>query len=182
MTVAGEIARVARAERTLWAEPAIVVDDVEVRGGVVDRVRELDEFRRILPFNAGSRARRRDEYPNGRSEAWFAFAEKLPELDLDADEQLIADLVAPRYSIDTAAVSSSRRRRPRNGSAGRRTVPTRCSWHSRYRPRASTGGGVGTLEGGSRGSREELLALRRDRALARLDRGDKGPLGYGNPL
>jgi hypothetical protein len=36
-----------------------------------------------------------------RSEDWHRLAERLPDLDLDADEELAADLLAPRYSLDS---------------------------------------------------------------------------------
>ncbi|MBA3584724.1 MAG: hypothetical protein H0W36_09410 [Gemmatimonadetes bacterium] len=52
-------------------------------------------------FNAASSPRSVLDYPNRRSEAWFDFSELLPTIDLDRDEQLAADLVAPRYSIDS---------------------------------------------------------------------------------
>lgn len=101
MRTAGEIIRIARqaVAGTTW-RPTLVVDDAGVGGGVVDRLRELGEFN-VRPFNGGTAARQRRDYPNRRSEAWFAFAEQLAELDLDADEQLAADLVAPRYTLDS---------------------------------------------------------------------------------
>jgi hypothetical protein len=76
-----------------------VVDDVGVGGGVTDRLRELGYV--VEAFNGGSRARLAEDYPNRRSEAWFSFAEQLPVVDLDQDEQLAADLVAPRYRLDS---------------------------------------------------------------------------------
>jgi phage terminase large subunit len=86
--------------------PLVVIDDAGVGGGVTDRLREVARTRgttKIVAFNGAERAIRRDDFPNRRSEAWFAFAEKLPELDLDADEQLAADLLAPRYRLDSQA-------------------------------------------------------------------------------
>lgn len=101
MRTAGEITRVAR---RLIAEtgvsPRVVVDDVGVGGGVTDRLRELGEFP-VSAFNAGEVAAERREYPNRRSEAWFTFADLLGEVDLPEDEQLAADLVSARYSIDS---------------------------------------------------------------------------------
>jgi phage terminase large subunit len=88
--------------------PTIVVDDVGVGGGVTDRLRELLAERRhtdrirLVAFNGGSRPRMRDDYPNRRSELWFQFAEELKTVDLDPDEQLAADLVAPKYKLDSA--------------------------------------------------------------------------------
>ena len=101
MATAGHVLRAAReAAATSETRPAIIVDDVGVGGGVTDRLREIGEYR-VVPFNAGASPRERDEYPNRRSEAWFDFAERLPSLDLDADEQLAADLLAPKYKVDS---------------------------------------------------------------------------------
>jgi hypothetical protein len=57
----------------------------------------------VVAFNGGEAARMSRDYPNLRSEAWFSFADRLPEIDLDDDEQLAADLVAPRYTLDSIA-------------------------------------------------------------------------------
>lgn len=80
----------------------LVVDDAGVGGGVTDRLREVGEFA-VLAFTGAGQAWQPSDYPNRRSEAWFQFAEQLPRLDLDQDAQLAADLVAPRYSIDSRA-------------------------------------------------------------------------------
>ena len=40
--------------------------------------------------------------PASPRRSWFEFAEKLPGLDIPADEELAADLLAPRYSLDSA--------------------------------------------------------------------------------
>jgi phage terminase large subunit len=101
MTTTGRILRVARElHAATKTRPTIVVDDVGVGGGVSDRLREVAEFRTIA-FNAGASPRAPLDYPNRRSEVWFALAERLPEIDLDRDEQLAADLVGPRYTIDS---------------------------------------------------------------------------------
>lgn len=76
------------------------MDDAGVGGGVVDRLRELGEFR-VVAFNGAGVARDRREHPNRRSESWFAFAEQLGDVDLDGDEQLAADLLAPAYKLDS---------------------------------------------------------------------------------
>lgn len=76
-----------------------VVDDAGVGGGVTDRLRELGYA--VTGFNGAGQARAKDDYPNRRSEAWFEFVERLPVVDLDRDEQLAADLVAPRYALDS---------------------------------------------------------------------------------
>lgn len=101
MEVAGRMLRVARDEVAKGGErPVLVVDDIGLGGGVTDRLRELGEFT-VRPFNAASAASDPKEYPNRRSEMWFSFAERLATVDLDDDEQLAADLVAPRYAIDS---------------------------------------------------------------------------------
>ena len=108
MSTTGAVLRVARdlhgrypAERV-----RVVIDDAGVGGGVVDRLREqAPDWVEVEPFLGGqapAAADRKTETPNRRSEAWFAFADQLPEIDLDPDEQLLADLVAPRYRLDSA--------------------------------------------------------------------------------
>jgi phage terminase large subunit len=89
--------------------PIVVIDDTGVGGGVTDRLRELDQqgglpkTRRIVAHQAGGRPHQRGDYPNRRSELWFAFGERLPELDLDeADNELLADLVATKYTVDSS--------------------------------------------------------------------------------
>lgn len=101
MTTAGEILRIARAENHAGHEaPVIVVDDIGIGGGLVDRLREVGEFT-VRAFNGSASPRSATEYPNARSQAWFDVAEQLDALDLDEDEQLAADLVAPTYKIDS---------------------------------------------------------------------------------
>lgn len=85
--------------RSLNASCRVVVDDAGLGGGVTDRLREVGM--RVEAFNGGNPAHDPDLYPNRRSEAWFVFANQLPSIDLDADPQLAADLVAPRYNLDS---------------------------------------------------------------------------------
>jgi hypothetical protein len=103
MRTVGEITKAARAlaaeSNTPKAFMQIVVDDVGVGGGVTDRLRELGEFQ-IVAFNGGNEAITSD-YPNRRSELWFTFAGELPRIDLDTDDQVAADLVAPKYVLDS---------------------------------------------------------------------------------
>jgi phage terminase large subunit len=110
MEVTGEVVAAARAVRDEGVDwPLIVIDDAGVGGGVTDRLRELAsqgvfQGGRIVAYNGGQRARQHRDYPNRRSELWFTFSEQLDELDLDgADQQLTADLVAPKYAIDSQA-------------------------------------------------------------------------------
>lgn len=87
---------------------SVVIDDAGVGGGVTDIVREklaADPQYCIVPvtaYNGGHAAFVPDEYPNRRSELWFTMAERLPELDLDTDDQLTADLSSPTYKMDSS--------------------------------------------------------------------------------
>lgn len=176
MQVAGEVVRAVRA--TDVAGVMVVVDDVGVGGGVTDRLRELGY--RVVAFNGGGRARQRDDYPNRRSEAWFTLAERLPELDLPADEQLIADLVAPRYSIDSRGrrvvepKELTKRRLGRSPDRGDAVVMAFAVDDQAGDGRA----GVGHAD--EPATPQGVLARRRERALARLD--GSGTLGYGSTL
>ena len=98
METAGQITDVAR--QTGADTFRIVVDDAGLGGGVTDRLKE--QGWPVEPFNGGERATQPDLYPNRRSESWFAFQEQIADVDLDSDEQLAADLVAPRYTLDSA--------------------------------------------------------------------------------
>lgn len=97
METVGQIVDAARE----YNEPGmrVVVDDVGLGGGVTDRLKELGVP--VEGFNGGSTANEPRLYPNRRSEAWFAFADQIDHVDLDPDEQLGADLVAPKYSLDS---------------------------------------------------------------------------------
>lgn len=92
-------ARVAAAAR---AHPRphvrVVVDDTGVGGGVTDQLRAMGWP--VTAFNAGNTAHRPLLFPNRRSELWFEFAAQLEDLDIDADDQLAADLTAPKYRLD----------------------------------------------------------------------------------
>lgn len=100
METAGQIVDVARAEWDERTPIRVVVDDTGMGGGVTDRLREQGYT--VDAFNGGSKANEPDLYPNRRSEAWFHFARMVDQVDLDTDDQLAADLVAPRYTLDSA--------------------------------------------------------------------------------
>lgn len=76
----------------------IAVDDTGVGGGVTDQLRGAGWD--VVAFNAGDKAFNPLKYRNRRSELWFALADQLPGLDLDSDQQLLADLTAPKYGYD----------------------------------------------------------------------------------
>lgn len=98
METAGRIVDTIR-QLDLPALPRVVIDDAGLGGGVTDRLAELGL--RVEAFQAGAAAHEPDLFPNRRSEAWFSFASQLDGIDLDTDEQLAADLVAPKYHIDS---------------------------------------------------------------------------------
>jgi hypothetical protein len=93
------VGRIMEAARLVGEGVQVVVDDAGVGGGVTDRLRELGV--KVDAFLGANVAADQDLYPNRRSEAWFALAERLDMIDLDPDRQLAADLVAPFYSFDS---------------------------------------------------------------------------------
>lgn len=100
MQTVGQIIDTAKkVERQTKRFPEIIVDDDGVGGGVTDRLRE--QGFEVVAFGASREPMEKTEYPNARSESWHSFAEQLPSFDLDADEQLAADLTAPRYKLDS---------------------------------------------------------------------------------
>jgi hypothetical protein len=102
MEVSGQVARVFAEDD---AANAIVVDEVGVGGGVLDRLKEQN-----LPtrgFNSASRARDPGRFKNLRAEAFWQLREQLREgrLDLPDDEvgeELAAELMALTWSVDSA--------------------------------------------------------------------------------
>jgi hypothetical protein len=103
MQTVGEITRLAlELQQRHQRRPTVIVDDAGVGGGVTDRLRELRQLR-VTAYNSAAAASSKHDYPNRRCEDWFTLAELLPQLDLDPDEDLAADLLAPRYSLDSQA-------------------------------------------------------------------------------
>lgn len=98
METAGRIIRTAKGVHSEHF-PRLVVDDDGVGGGVTDRLRELGY--QVTAFRGGQSALDSESYPNARSELWFTYSELLPDLDMDDDDQLAADLVAPHYKLDS---------------------------------------------------------------------------------
>jgi hypothetical protein len=99
------IGRLLQIERELYADTSAdiihVLDFAGLGVGVFDQLRERSVFP-VFGFNSSNRARDAREYPNKRSEAWFDFRELLPYIDLDPDPQLLEDLVAPVFTVDSA--------------------------------------------------------------------------------
>ncbi|MGD9892667.1 MAG: hypothetical protein AB7U18_15390, partial [Dehalococcoidia bacterium] len=84
----------------------IKVDDAAMGGGVTDQLRAMR--RPVVPINASERAVDPERYPNRRSELWFATGERAADGDLDLTrldqstyDVLVAELTAPRWSMDS---------------------------------------------------------------------------------
>jgi phage terminase large subunit len=80
------------------AHVRIVIDDTGVGGGVTDILRR-NKYP-VTAFNGGEAAYRPDQFPNRRSELWLEGAAQIEDIDLDADDQLAADLTAPKFNYD----------------------------------------------------------------------------------
>lgn len=96
VATAGRIAH--HAEQYPRPHVRLVIDDTGVGGGVTDILRNAGW--QVTAFNGGEGAHRPLKFPNRRSELWFEGAAQLEDLDLDADDQLCADLTAPKYGYD----------------------------------------------------------------------------------
>jgi phage terminase large subunit len=88
------------AARHPLAHVRMVIDDTGVGGGVTDQLRAAGW--NVTAFNGGEKPIREDRYKNRRSELWFEGAAQMPDLDLDPDDQLAADLTAPKYTFNEA--------------------------------------------------------------------------------
>ncbi len=76
----------------------VVIDDAGVGGGVTDQLRANGI--EVAAFQAGGKARQPLKFPNRRCELWFEAAAQLEDIDLDSDEQLLADLTGPTFTYD----------------------------------------------------------------------------------
>ena len=104
MTVAGEVVKVAR--KFEGKNITVNVDDSGLGGGVTDRLRELVKQgifnATIVGVNNGSKANESDKYINKGAEMWFFMREKIQELKIPNDNDLIAQLSTRKYSINSA--------------------------------------------------------------------------------
>ena len=127
---------------------AVVVDDLGVGGGVVDRLRELGLGRaRLAPFIGSAQAQDSERFYNRAAEAWWKMAEAYRggELDTEDDRALIEQVssrrrVQGRDERDTAAEQERDARvAGRGGRAGDDVCGTPeggglrygCEWHSK---------------------------------------------------
>lgn len=99
METAGRVKRIYDELRAGPGQARVVVDDTGVGGGVTDRLRELGV--KVTAFNGAEEPLEPANYPNARSESWFRGAEVLERVSIPEDEQLAADLLAPRYKVDS---------------------------------------------------------------------------------
>jgi len=83
-----------------WKPDAVVVDEVGVGAGVVDRLRQLKYGNIIHAFNGGNAPINKTLYFNKRAETWGLMRAALRDrIDLPDHRQLTDDLVAPEYGF-----------------------------------------------------------------------------------
>ena len=77
----------------------VIVDEVGLGAGVLDRLKELGYRYRAYPFNGGRKARDRARFLNARAESYWHLRQKLEagEIALPRDEMLFDELVATRW-------------------------------------------------------------------------------------
>lgn len=94
MATADKIVEAIKAE----SPDAVVVDDVGIGAGVVDRLRQLGY--KVFAFNGGGAANDKTTYANRRVETWGLMRDAMREgLDLPNDPDLIDDLIGPEYAF-----------------------------------------------------------------------------------
>lgn len=106
MQTVGEIAMIIKNNSA--HNPVVNVDDTGVGGGVTDRLKELvreKEFKaRINGVNNGSSAMENNKYINKASEMWFWVSEHIEDFDIPNDEDLVAQLSARKYSLNSKGI------------------------------------------------------------------------------
>lgn len=76
----------------------IKVDDTGVGGGVTDEL--LKRGYDVIPINFGGSALDKDKYPNLISEAWFSFAERVADIELPKNQDLLLELSTRLWKQD----------------------------------------------------------------------------------
>lgn len=82
---------------------ALVVDDVGIGAGVVDKLREFDlGDTRVIRFNGGKKAIDKEHYYNRNAEVWWLMRERYMEgsISTDNDDELIGQVSSREYFID----------------------------------------------------------------------------------
>ena len=96
MTIAGWIGRYVTENEV----DTVVIDDTGLGGGVTDRLRETIGHKNIVPFRAGAKASRGEQFGNQTTEAWFALKDWLEgNGQIPNEDTLIGQLVSRRYEI-----------------------------------------------------------------------------------
>lgn len=94
MRTADLIAEAIKAEKPA----AVVIDDVGIGAGVVDRLRQLGH--QVHAFNGGGKAFDTALYANRRAETWGLLRDAMREgIELPKDNELHDDLVGPEYAF-----------------------------------------------------------------------------------
>ena len=81
----------------------LVVDEVGLGYGVVDRLREIGLGRtRLVGFNGGKSAKKKDRFANRNAEVWWAMRERYmaETLDTDNDDALIEGVSGRKWDDD----------------------------------------------------------------------------------
>jgi len=103
MFLTGEIVQIINKFKDKYV--IVNIDDVGVGGGVVDRLNELvanGEIRaEIVGVNNGSRAED-EQYVNLGTELWFFMKQKIEELKIPNNDDLIAQLSGRKYKITSS--------------------------------------------------------------------------------
>lgn len=102
MEVSGEVMNIARKYKDKLI--LINVDDSGLGGGVTDRLKELStQLHRceVVGVNNGASARNSDMYVNVGSEMWFFMREKIKEISIPNDNDLIAQLSSRKYKLSS---------------------------------------------------------------------------------
>jgi hypothetical protein len=82
----------------LYEPDAIMIDEVGVGGGVVDRLKQLGFD--VIPVNSANTADDTRMYKNKRAEMWGRMRDWLVTADIPDDRDLCADLSGPEYGYD----------------------------------------------------------------------------------
>ena len=80
----------------------LIVDDVGIGAGVVDRLRELNlPVNRLIPFNGGQRPNDREHFADRNAEVWWAMRNRYLENNISArgSEALAAQVTGREYAI-----------------------------------------------------------------------------------
>ena len=79
-------------------ETILKIDDTGVGGGATDLLRRRGW--KVYGVNFGASAIDADRYPNWISEAWFHFAEILPQIQLPLERDLTLELTTRQWKVD----------------------------------------------------------------------------------